>query len=85
MTNTTAATTATTERRARPRHTPACRADRCGQGRHACPCPQACELPDPTDATAETPGTTAELIGFATWLAGIAAAIVFVLISGSSA
>jgi hypothetical protein len=58
MTSTTAATTATTERRARPRHTPACRADRCSQGRHACPCPQACELPE------EKPGTTLEVAAF---------------------
>lgn len=58
MTSTTAATTATTERRARPRHTPACRADRCSQGRHACPCPQACELPE------EAPASTTEMTVF---------------------
>lgn len=58
MTSTTTATTAPTERRARPRHTPACTADRCSQGRHACPCPQACELPD------EPPATTTELAAY---------------------
>lgn len=63
----------------------ACTADRCQQGHRACPCPQACHLPDPADATAEAPGTTPELIGFAAWAAGIAAAIVFVLVSSASA
>jgi hypothetical protein len=63
----------------------ACTADRCQQGHRACPCPQACHLPDPADATAETPASTAELIGFATWAIGIAAAIVYVLLSAASA
>lgn len=41
----------TTDRRARQRTTvPACSANRCIQGRTACPCPQACELADATDA-----------------------------------
>lgn len=40
-------------------HTPACTANRCQQGRAACPVPQACELP-----TDEAPATAAELVSY---------------------
>lgn len=70
-----------TEHRSKPRTPPlrACQANRCHQGRCACPVPQACELPE------EAPGTPAELVGLVTWLAGIAAVILFVLIASASA
>lgn len=29
----------------------ACQANRCHQGRHTCPCPQACEIPDEDPAS----------------------------------
>lgn len=75
-----------TDRRARPRtgtHTApthrACVANACRQGHKACPTPQACEVTD------EPPATQAELTGFVLWVAVIAAAIAFALISGHSA
>jgi len=76
----------TTDRRARPRtgaHTTpsyrACNANRCSQGHKTCPTPQACEVTD------EAPATRTELLGFALWVAGIALALAFVLISCASA
>ncbi|MFN7155058.1 MAG: hypothetical protein ACK4OE_15345 [Acidovorax sp.] len=42
-----------------PAATRACTADQCQQGRTACPCPQACELP-----TDEAPATAAELVSY---------------------
>lgn len=74
------------DHRARPRtgtHTApnhrACKANACSQGHKACPTPQACEVTD------EPPATRAELTGFALWVAAIAAAIVFAVISSHSA
>ena len=78
MTSTTAATTATTERRSRPRHTPACNADRCSQGRHACPCPQACELPD-YPALQDAPATRTAVLLFAGVALGVVACFVVIL------
>jgi hypothetical protein len=76
----------TTDRRARPRtgaHTApshrACTANACRQGNKACPTPQACEVND------EAPGTRTELLGFALWVAGIALAILYALVSCASA
>lgn len=75
-----------TDRRARPRtgaHTApsyrACHANACSQGHKDCPTPQACEVTD------EEPGTRNERLGFALWVAGIALALAFVLISCASA
>ena len=76
----------TTDRRARPRtgaHTTpsyrACVANACRQGHKACPTPQACEVTD------EAPGARTELLGFALWVAGIALAIAYALVSCASA
>lgn len=75
-----------TDRRARPRtgsHTAptyrACVANACRQGHKACPTPQACEVAD------EPPATRAKLTSFALWVAVIAVAIGFAVISGHSA
>lgn len=46
-----------------------CSADQCQQGRAPCPCPTACELPEPLGALghhlADAPPTRAELAGIA--------------------
>lgn len=76
----------TTDRRARPRtgaHTApsyrTCNANARSQGHNACPTPQACEVTD------EAAATRTELLGFVLWVAGIALALAFVLISCASA
>lgn len=56
-----------------------CQADKCSQGRAACPVPQACEVPDATDAGhagAPAGGGTYRLISL--MLATIAAAVVVI-------
>ena len=62
-------TTTRTRTRTRERtHAPACTADQCRQGRTACPCPQACELP-----AHEAPATPTEITGF--WLVVLTAVV----------
>lgn len=67
-----------TERRARQRRTVrACTAQHCHQGRRACPCPQACELPttSTTDPLADEPASAMELLGLA--LGVVAVVLIF--------
>lgn len=71
-----------TERRARQRPTaPACTAQHCHQGRSACPCPQACELPttSTTDPLADEPASAMELLGLALGVVAVALIFVFAL------
>lgn len=71
-----------TDRRARPRSAvPACTAQHCHQGRRACPCPQAYELPTTStaDPLADEPASAMELLGLALGVAAVALIVVFAL------
>ena len=73
-------TTTPTDRRARPRPTAhACRADRCQQGRCACPVPQACELPE------DTPATPLELTTFVLSVLAAAVLVLALVVLGGGA
>jgi hypothetical protein len=65
----------------RVHHTPAakaCTADQCQQGRTACPCPQACELPGTdADPLREDPATAFELVGVVLVVASLAGVLLF--------
>lgn len=80
--NSTAQAAQPAERRARQRSTvPACTAHHCHQGRRACPCPQACELPttSTTDPLADEPASAMELLGLALGVVAVALIVVFAL------
>ena len=71
-----------TERRARQRRTvPVCTAQLYHQGRRACPCPQACELPTTStaDPLAEEPASAMELLGLALGVVAVVLIFVFAL------
>lgn len=71
-----------TERRARQRRTVReCTAQHCHQGRRACPCPQACELPttSTTDPLADEPASAMELLGLALGVVAVVLIFVFAL------
>lgn len=71
-----------TDRRTRPRSTvPACTAQHYHQGRRACPCPQACELPTTStaDPLADEPASAMELLGLALGVVAVALIVVFAL------
>lgn len=81
-TPTTAQAAQPTERRARQRRpVRACTAQHCHQGRRACPCPQACELPttSTTDPLADEPVSAMELLGLALGVVAVALIVVFAL------
>lgn len=76
--------TTTTRTRTRERtHAPACTADQCRQGRTACPCPQACELPATGDPLQDTPATRTSTALFAAVV--LAVVVCFVVIMAASA
>lgn len=58
--------------------TRACTADQCQQGRHTCPCPQACELPD-YPALQDAPATRTAVLLFAGVALGVVACFVVIL------
>jgi len=65
-----------------------CSADQCQQGRAPCPCPTACELPEPMAALggmADAPPTRAELAGIALVLLVCVAGVVFLVKTAISA
>ena len=67
--------------RARQRPTaPACTAQHCHQGRSACPCPQACDLPTTStaDPLADEPASAMELLALALALGVVAVALIVV-------
>lgn len=71
-----------TERRARQRRpVRACTAQHCHQGRLACPCPQACELPTTStdDPLADEPASAMELLGLALGVVAVALIVVLAL------
>ncbi len=80
-------TQSTTERRTRERtHGPACTADLCQQGRAACPCPQACELPGAeADPLSEEPSTAFELVTMWLVIAVLACGVVLAIRAFASA
>ncbi len=64
----------------KPATTHGCTAQQCHQGRTACPCPQACELPAPdADPLADEPATRTELALMAIALAAVTAVVVFAI------
>lgn len=69
----------------RVHHSPAttrtCTADQCQQGRSACPCPQACELPttSTTAPLADEPASAMELLGLALGVVAVALIVVFAI------
>lgn len=66
-----------------------CTADQCQQGRAPCPCPTACELPEPLGALghhlADAPPTRAELAGIALVLLACVVGVVFLVKTALSA
>lgn len=63
-------------------HPRRCGADLCAQGPRACPCPQACELPDTTLPTAQRIATS--LLAHALFVATSAGAVVLLVVFGPS-
>ena len=57
-----------------------CTADLCRQGRAACPCPQACELPAPdADPLHDEPATRTEIALMCIAIAAVAAVVLFTI------
>lgn len=56
-----------------------CSADQCQQGRAACPCPTACELPEPAHMPADPPATSVERAGIALVLLACFAGAIFAI------
>ena len=58
----------------------ACTADLCQQGRTACPCPQACEVPAPdADPLHDEPATRVEIALMCIAIAAVAVALIFTI------
>ena len=58
----------------------ACTADLCRQGRTACPCPQACELPAPdADPLHDEPATRTEIALMCIAIAAVAVVLIFTI------
>lgn len=74
------------ERRAHARPSHACTADQCRQGRTACPCPQACEVPAPdADPLHDDPATGMELVGMALFFAAFVVIVILAVRTCASA
>lgn len=57
-----------------------CTADLCRQGRAACPCPQACELPAPdADPLHDEPATRTEIALMCAAIVAVAAVVLFAI------
>lgn len=58
----------------------ACTADLCRQGRAACPCPQACEVPAPdADPLHDEPATRTEIVLMCIAIVAVAAVVLFTI------
>ena len=63
-----------------PAATRACTADQCHQGRAACPCPQACEVPAPdADPLHDEPATRTEIALMCIAIAAVAVVLIFTI------
>lgn len=61
-------------------HHPSCTAQQCHQGRAACPCPQACEVPTPdADPLHDEPATRLELVLMAATATAAVVAVGFLI------